>query len=163
MNSSDMQRAARSLFVDARAAETEMGGYFYQVSPNSPIQFQRLDGVESATLDGVAVGTDNCSFVQPAVEHPLGAVLGLVHTHQAPENVSTHCRFGNCDLIPRNSQFGGGSDVDWKKATTQGLPEYTIDANAIWRLDPNTGVGAHASNPNQWTRQGNACATHATF
>lgn len=131
-----------------------MGGYFYQISISSPILFQQLPGGPL---------TDACQFDQPAVSAPLGAVVAFVHTHQAPEGVPVYCEHRGVTLVPNNSATGAGSPQDWAKAKAQRVPEYTVDANSIWRLDPNVDPSQWSANVNRWIRQGVACATHAEY
>lgn len=153
MSSQEMQDSLRGLYLDARAADLEMGGYFYKTTANGPILFARLPPDIAKT--------DACQFRpgnggQPA----LGVIVGYVHTHQAPEGVQKWCPVRKQYIFPDNFKTGGGSDSDWVKVDSQLVPEYTVDRDRKWRLDPGVPLADRKNNPNRWLIRPNACAVH---
>ncbi len=155
MNSQAMMDSLRALFADARAANTEMGGYFYQEYYNSPIQFIRL--APDLTL------TDACKFYPLATGQAPGAIVGYVHTHQAVVGVNTPCIKGGGSVSPDNIAGGGGSPEDWDGATTTKISTYTVDATDIWRLDPGVLTQNRLGNRNRWAYFATGCPVRFTY
>jgi len=112
-------------------------------------------------------GTEShCSYTsKPAKTFAGEYIVAWFHTHPIRDFEVYDCPpTGKTGVIANAEGHGGGSDVDWAFATSQGKPSYTIDPDRIWRLEPDTDSLLRPGNPQRWSAgTSGVCAPRAPF
>jgi hypothetical protein len=136
----------------------EYGGYVYQ----------RDDGTYFLQPANDLTATD-CGFTIPGGSPPTIAGAHYAgrfwHVHPSLNGERLYgCSWaipGDIVTADRDPKNGGGSTADWNAVEESHTPQYIIDQEKVWRLDPDTSEEERGNNPNKWTYNQLGCFTHA--